>query len=66
MHNFPLYSTKAVSSDAPSYNAPMRISLMLIVGAVFSLFPGSRGSGRRRLLNVEEAVRFCSGDDVIF
>jgi hypothetical protein len=39
---------------------------MLIVGAVFSLFPGSRGSSRRRLLNVEEAVRFCSGDDVLF
>jgi hypothetical protein len=44
----------------------MRISLMLIIGAVFSLFPGSHGSGRRRLLTVEEAVRLFSGDEAAY
>jgi hypothetical protein len=38
----------------------MRISLMLLMAGVFSLFP------KRRLLNVEEAVRLFSGDDAVF
>ena len=38
----------------------MRISLMLLLAGVFSLFP------KRRLLNVEDALRLYSGDDAVF
>jgi hypothetical protein len=46
----------------------MRISLFLMLSGLFALFPRrlSRTDGKRRLLNVEEAVRLWSEHGAVF
>jgi len=45
----------------------MRISLFLILSGLFALYPWKRrGDGKKRLLNVEEAVRLCTDHTAVF
>ncbi|HEX5280117.1 MAG TPA: hypothetical protein VFW28_08555 [Micropepsaceae bacterium] len=50
------------------YYLRMRISLILMLSGLFALFPQrhSREFGKRRLLNVEEAVRLWSEHGTVF
>ncbi len=49
------------------YNPNMRISLFLMLTGIFALWPRKlNGPGKRRLLNVEEAVRLWSEHGAIF
>jgi hypothetical protein len=45
----------------------MRIGLLLILSALFALYPRKRrADGKRRLLNVEEAVRLWADHTAVF
>ena len=45
----------------------MRISLLLILSGLFALYPRKRrADGKRRLLNVEEAVRLWADHTAVF
>jgi hypothetical protein len=67
------HKTTSASESGPCghhlwYNQNMRISLFLILTGLFALLPwgGNRaGRKRRRLLNVEEAVRLL-GEHAVF
>jgi hypothetical protein len=49
------------------YNFRMRISLLLILSALFALYPRKRRvDGKKRLLNVEEAVRLWADHTAVF
>jgi len=49
------------------YYLSMRISLFLILAGLFAVFQRRRApDGKRRLLNVEEAVRLWSGHGAVF
>ena len=50
------------------YDFPMRISLLLILAGLVAVFPRrrSRPDGKRRVLNVEEAVRLWSEHGAVF
>ena len=45
----------------------MRISLFLLMSGLFALYPRKwRADGKRRLLNVEEAVRLWADHTAVF